>query len=104
SPEIFAYGLTWAYLTTGGRNPTPYQFFEPAVSPPAHTQNTLAILARRRVPYIVATPLAMTRRNPLTRFMDVYYEPVYLPELDATRDFSTYVLYRRQDGVGAPAP
>ena len=107
SPEMFAYGLTSAYLTTGGRNPTPYQFFEPAVSPPAHTQNTLAILTRRRVPYVVAAPLAMARRNALTRFIEAHYEPVYLPELDATRDFSTSLLYQRQDGTGdtaAPTP
>jgi hypothetical protein len=98
------------YLTTGGRNPTPYQFFDPAISPRSHTQNTLAILQQRRVPYIISAPLIMMRRNPITEFIESDYELVDPPRLEPIRDFSTFstfLLYGRKDAntdAAAPAP
>jgi len=97
SQEIFCYGLAAPYLTTGGRNPTPYQFLEPAISPRSHTQNTLVILKRRRVPYIISGPFNMTRDNPITRFILANYAQVSLPQVDAVRNFSTLALYARKN-------
>lgn len=102
SGELFSYGMSAPYLLLGGRNPTPYQYLNPAISPAEHTQRTLQILEQRRVPYIVSISLAMVRKDPITRFIDEKYDVVPLPEVNEAGLWVSYVLYRRKDEADAP--
>jgi hypothetical protein len=81
SQELFAYPfLSDLYLTTGARNPTPFQWFFIGLSPPRHTEQVLEILTTRSVPYVVLG----TRVGPPAALGDVireYYEPVELSAL-----------------------
>jgi hypothetical protein len=100
SRELFAYPfLSHLYLTTGAKNPTPFQWFFIGLSPPRHTEQVLEILATRAVPYVVL-------RLPPTALGNVirdHYEPVELPALAGRgplpQDGRPLTLYRRK-----PAP
>jgi hypothetical protein len=101
SAELFSYGMSAPYLLIGARNPTPYQYLNPLVSPAEHTQKTLQILEQRRVPYIVSISLAMVRKDPITKFINEKYDVVPLPEVNEAGVWVSYVLYRRKDETDA---
>ncbi len=95
--ELFAYPNTSApYLMTGGRNPTPYQFFFARVSPRQHTEEVLEILKTRRVPYIVCQSFFLRAEDPVVQAIMADYDPVHLPELKGL-GFRNLSLYRRKD-------
>jgi hypothetical protein len=105
--ELWAYPNTSEpYLTTGGRNPTPYQFFNSQVSPREHTERVLEILATRRVPYIVCQSFFLRAKDPVVQAILADYESVSIPELKGL-GFRNLSLYRRKDlqrGDGGAPP
>jgi len=108
SHELWAYPNTSEpYLTTGGRNPTPFQFFYSRVSPPEHTEQVLAILKQRQVPYIMCQSFFLRARDPVVQAILTDYESVSMPELKGL-GFRNLSLYRRKDiqraDTGAPPP
>lgn len=103
SNQIFAYPNTSEpYLTTGGRNPTPYQYFFFSVSPREHTEKVLSILKTGTVPYVVCQWVFMRPTDPVARVIMDDYEPVDIPALKDIDELQTLTLYRRKDGVHAP--
>jgi hypothetical protein len=103
SNELFAYPNTSEpYLTTGGRNPTPYQYFFSPVSPREHTEKVLSILQTGSVPYVVCQELFIHPRDPVARVILDNYEPVDIPALNDLAELPTLTLYQRKDGVPAP--
>jgi hypothetical protein len=103
SNELFAYPNTSEpYLTTGGRNPTPYQYFFSHVSPKKHTERVLEILATRTIPYIVCQGLFLRPSDPVARAILADYEPVEIPALKGVAELQTLTLDRRKDGAPAP--
>ena len=104
SNELFAYPNTSEpYLTTGGRNPTPYQYFFSHVSPREHTEKVLAILKTGAVPYVVTQGFFIRPTDPVARVILDDYEPVDIPALKDIGELQTLTLYRRKDGAHAPA-
>ena len=100
--ELFCYSqLAAPYLTTGGRNPTPYQKLISGVSPPAQIQRSLRILESRRVPYVVTAPLWMPPNDPINKYIAEHYEYVSMPEVTALDEPPIYSLYRRKDSAAA---
>jgi hypothetical protein len=99
---LFAYPNTSEpYLTTGGKNPTPYQYFFSHVSPKAHTERVLEILRTGKVPYIVCQGFFMRPKDPVAKEILEHYEMVDIPELAELGEFSTLTLYRRKDAPAA---
>ena len=97
SGEMFCYpNLSAPYLTTGGRNPTPYQHFDATVFPRERVEEVVATLRRRRVPYVLLVPLFHRPDDPIVRLLAEEYEMVTTPPL-----FDAGVpgiwLYRRKD-------
>ena len=102
--ELFAYPNTCEpYLTTGGKNPTPYQYFYAPVSPKQHTDNVLALLTSGKVQYIMAQGFFLRRNDPVARIILDDYERVKIPGLAGLEEFPTLSLYRRRDSVSAGA-
>ena len=102
--ELFAYPNTCEpYLTTGAKNPTPYQYFYAPVSPKQHTDNVLALLTSGKVQYIMAQGFFLRRDDPVARIILDDYERVKIPGLVGLEEFPTLSLYRRRDGVSAGA-
>lgn len=96
SHEIFAYANTSRpYLTTGGRNPTPFQLFYPPISGPEQTRQVLTILKEHGPPYIVACIMFMAPKDPIVRVINQDYELVDLP--DTAGRIPIMLLYRRKD-------
>lgn len=107
SMTLFAYPNTCEpYLTTGGRNPTPYQYFQANVSPRQHTENVLEILRTQPVPYIMAQGFFLRRTDPVAQVILEQYERVTMPELQKLDEVPTLSLYRRKSPPvdAAPAP
>ncbi|HJQ83775.1 MAG TPA: hypothetical protein VKA21_06860 [Candidatus Binatia bacterium] len=74
--ELFVYpGYTALYLLTGTRNPTRFQQAGPNYSPPAHLDEILAVLERRRLPYLIVIPALVSKDDPVVRWMLERYEP-----------------------------
>jgi hypothetical protein len=97
SGELFAYPNTSApYLMTGARNPTPFQFFYAKISPPQQTEQVLAILKSRAVPYIVCQSFFLRAKDPIFQAILADYEAVDMPELNGL-GFRNLSLYRRKD-------
>jgi len=86
------------YLTADARNPTPYQYFAPAISPPAHTDRVLRTLEARRLPYIVACPFLFRPTDPVAQYIRANYAMLPMPDAPV----GTYRLYGRKD-LAAPA-
>lgn len=76
SRELFVYPFgAGMYLLTGTENPTPFLFLVPEYSRPNQIELTLAILERRRVPYLfVIKPLTST--DAILRYVAAHYEQV----------------------------
>ena len=82
SRQLFCYPFASSpYLTTGGRNPTPYQHLAPSQSPAWQVEQAAAIVRAKRVPYIVAAPVFLNPRDPIGRLIGEGYE--YVPIGDA---------------------
>jgi hypothetical protein len=104
SREIFCYpNLASYYLTTGGKNPTPFQHFFAPVFPPADTAAVLATLETRRVPYIVGAFIFMRASDPVARLINTQYEPVDIPALENLGETPAILLYGRKDSLPAAA-
>jgi hypothetical protein len=100
--ELFAYPNTCEpYLTTGGKNPTPYQYFYSPVSPKQHTDNVLALLTSGKVQYVMAQGYFLRRDDPVARIILDDYEPVKIPGLVGLKEFPSLSLFRRRDGLSA---
>lgn len=103
--ELFCYPNTsHPYLTTGGKNPTPYQFLYAPVSPRQHTEQAIEILKTRDVPYVVRQIFYAGRRDPIIQVIDEKYEPVFIPELAELDEFPTLQLYRRKNHAPSEPP
>jgi hypothetical protein len=103
SHELFAYPNTSEpYLTTGGRNPTPYQYFFSHVSPKQHVEKVLEILRTGTIPYIVCQGFFLRPKDPVARVILDNYEPVDIPALKEVGELQTLTLYRRKDSAPAP--
>ena len=102
SGELFCYILAAPYLTTGGRNPTPYQFLKAGISPDRHIQETLSILEERRVPYVIAPNLNVKADDPVVQYIGQHYEPMDLA--DNRGGFPWYWLLARKDRAPASPP
>ena len=100
--EIFCYPqLSSPYLTTGARNPTPYQFLQAGVSPDHQIDEALRILEARRVPFVVAAPFLMQGKDPVGRYVKEHYDSISIPEITAIEELPTYWVYvRRNDARG----
>jgi hypothetical protein len=103
--ELFCYpNLASPYLTTGGRNPTPFQHFFARVFPDQHIAQVLETLRARRVPYIIAAYIHLRRGDPIADLIAEEYELVDIPALAMTGEVPLMLLYKRKDkGIGAPA-
>ncbi len=98
SRELFAYANTSKpYLTTGGKNPTPYQYFFAPVSGRQQTDEVLAILKTRGVPYVVATRMFLRESDPVVRAIFEDYELVETPHIVGPKQQRMFLLYRRKD-------
>src|SRR5262249_3698563 len=95
SGELFCYILASPYLTSGGRNPTPFQFLRARTSPERQIQQTLSILEARRVPYVIAPNLNVRADDPVVQYIGQHYEPVDLSENSG--GFPWYWLLARKD-------
>jgi hypothetical protein len=101
SHELFAYPNTsHPYLTTGARNPTPFQYLYAPVSPREHVERVIEILETRDIPYVMRQGFYAGPNDPIAKVLDKHYEPVWIPELAALGEFPTLKLYRRKS---APA-
>lgn len=107
--ELFAYPfLSHLYLTTGAKNPTPFQWFFIGLSPPHHTEQVLEILTTRPVPYVVLG----TRAGLPPALADVireHYEPVEVlglagPGPVAQRGLPLALYRRKPPPATDPAP
>lgn len=77
SKRLFCYPFASSpYLTTGGKNPTPYQHLVPEQSPAWQMEEAVTILRKDPVPYIVAAPLFLKRSDPIARLIGEQYEYV----------------------------
>lgn len=95
STDLFCYSpVAVPYLTTGGHNPTPYQFLSAAVSPPEHVRNALAILRQRRVRYVVTSAFYRPPNDTVIEFIEDNYEPVSLAEYEGINEWPPFQLYR----------
>lgn len=103
SQELFAYPNTSEpYLTTGGRNPTPYQYFFAHVSPKQHTEKVLEILRTHDIPLIVCQGFFLRRSDPVARLILDEYERADIPAIKELGELPTLTLYRRKDRAPAP--
>jgi hypothetical protein len=109
SRELFAYPLiSHLYLTTGAKNPTPYQYFFVPASPPEHRQRVVDILSTRPVPYVVLGRFS-SPTGTLGEVITAHYEPVPLPprvgDLEVPKRPPPMTIYRRKPVAGgAPSP
>ncbi len=102
--ELFAYPNTCEpYLTTGGKNPTPYQYFYAPVSPPEHTQAVLALLTSGKIPYVVAQGFFLKPQDPVAKVILDDYEQIKIPEMKGLGEFPNLALFRRRDIAPPPA-
>ncbi len=102
SGELFCYpNLAAPYLTTGGKNPTPFQHFFARVFPEKDTEAVVSTLEARRVPYIIAAYGYLRAGDPIAKLLKRDYEVVRVPEIRATGEFPALLLYRRK---GQPQP
>ncbi len=98
--ELFSYPHAASpYLTTGLPNATPYQFLAFGISPRAHIDHALAILRRRRLPYVIGSPFLVRRNDPVMAYIRAHYEMVPLP--DGVDGMPSWFLYRRRADAAA---
>lgn len=97
SKTLFAYpNMSEPYLTTGAKNPTPYQYYFAPVSPREHTQRVLEILRSGTVPFVMVQGFFLHPKDPVAREIFARYEAVDIPEIDALREHTTLTLYLRK--------
>lgn len=95
--ELFCYPtLAAPYLTTGGKNPTRYQFFDARALPKRYGDEVVALLRQRRVEFLLIAYAYIKRDDPIAQLMQAEYEAVPIPELPRTGEFPTTLLYRRK--------
>jgi hypothetical protein len=89
SRDLFCYrNLSGLYLLTGAHNPTRYQYLHARVSPPAHVQETLDVLARQDIPYAVLT---ITGRDAIVAAVTRHYRPKPIP----SAEIPLYAVFER---------
>jgi len=94
SRELFSYPHYLSlYLTADAKNPTPYQYFWAATSPPEHTSDVLRTLQSRRLPYILACPFLFRPNDPVADYISENYELYPMPG----EPVGNYRLYGRKD-------
>ncbi len=76
--ELFVYpaGAAW-YLWTDTINPTPYQFLAASYNGPDQLAETVAILDRRRLPYVIGVMLLAG--DPVSDYLRAHYTPMKQP-------------------------
>jgi hypothetical protein len=96
--ELFSYpNLSSPYLLCGADNPTPYQYFIATTSPREQTEEVLAILRARDLPYIIGAPIFMRDDDPVVAFIKERYDQIDVPAIEATGQKPTIWLYRRKN-------
>jgi hypothetical protein len=104
SAELFCYPtLAGPYLTTGGRNPTPFQYADLRVLPPRDTERVMRILTDRQVQYILVAYALLQRDDPVSLMIkrDYSYHPIPMRGL---KGMPTMLLYRRKPPVTNEEP
>lgn len=97
SKELFCYpALASPYLTTGAKNPTPFQHFHAPVFPPQDTARVIAALEQRRVPYVLASPFGMGKDDPIARLVERDYTIVNIPGLFDMSPSPAFWLFQRK--------
>lgn len=95
--ELFAYPtLAAPYLTSGGKNPTRYQFFDARAMPKRYGDEVVQILQTRRVEFLVVSYAYLKPDDPIAQLLKTEYEAVPIPALPLTGEFPTTLLYRRK--------
>src|SRR6185369_8588400 len=95
--EVFCYPTMAApYLTTGGKNPTRYQFFDTRALPKRYGEEVVALLRQRRVEFLLISYAYLKSDDPIAQLMQAEYEAVPIPEFLPTRELPTTLLYRRK--------
>jgi len=95
--ELFCYAnIPSFYLTTDAHNPTPFQFFTAAASPPSQTRDVLDTLERRKPPYILVSVFYTAPKDPVANYIRANYERVDIPTLAARPERVPIELYRRR--------
>ena len=93
SRELFVYPFGAAfYLLLGAENPTPFQFLPAGYGRPDQVAQTVDVLERRRVPWVIVF-IPMTSSDPVLRYVAAHYERV----TDAEGDLP---LFRRREALG----
>jgi hypothetical protein len=96
--EVFCYpSIAAPYLMTGGRNPTPYQYFIPTrLNDPEQFDEILNILEARQVPMVILVPMA-GRQDPFGRYLSEHYD--FVP----TSGMPHYWLFTRKHMASTPS-
>lgn len=102
--EIFCYPTMSApYLTTGGTNPTRYQFFDARALPKRYGDEVVQLLRQRRVEFLMISYAYLKPDDPIAQLMRAEYEAVPIPALPLTGEFPTTLLYQRKPALRAGA-
>ncbi len=92
SDELFSYpSYVGIYLTTGGRNPTPYQWLQPGFHQAQDFAAVVAALDARRVPLVVMNVFAQPT-DPIVVYVKAHYDVV-----DMGEPFPIFLFTRRAD-------
>lgn len=95
--ELFCYPtLAGPYLTTGGKNPTRYQFLDARAQPRRYIEAVVDVLRQRRVEFLLIAYAYIRPDDPIAQLMRSDYEAVPIPALPLTGEFPTTLLYRRK--------
>jgi hypothetical protein len=97
SHGLFCYpSLAAPYLTTGAKNPTPFQHFHAPVFPARDVARVVTLLDEQRVPYILAVPIALSPDDPIRQEIDRHYKFVDIPAFHELDRFPSVWLYERR--------
>ena len=95
--DLFCYpSIAGPYLMTGGRNPTPYQFFTPRYNNAEQGDDILSILETRQVPLVITAPLLAGADDPVVEYVAQHYDFV------RTGTWTHIWLYTRKSTPSAP--
>ena len=98
SREIFCYpNLSEPYLTTGGKNPTRFQWFQAGVSPAHHVDEVVSVLNRQPPPYLIVASYLLPASDPISQLIAQQYVSVSVPGMMETGELPSFYLYRRKD-------
>lgn len=76
SRTLYVYPLAqYLHLLLGAHNPVRFAFIAPGYTSPDQLDEIVAVLAARRLPYVVVTPQVARADDPVARFIREHYAP-----------------------------